>query len=51
LFGRSKRANKATNTYDTNHWVATAFVEDEVYVADSLGNNVSPSVSHWITGS
>jgi len=31
--------------YDTNHWVATAFVEDEVYVKNSLGNNISPLVS------
>jgi len=28
--------------YDTNHWV---FVEDEVYLAYSLGNNISPMVS------
>jgi len=59
------RSDTTQIVYDTNHWVATAFVEDEVYVANSLGNNISPlvskqlkelyvslpSVSHWITGS
>jgi len=34
--------------YDTNHWVAMAFVENEAYVANSLGNNISPLVSEQL---